>query len=205
MASSFSASRSVFTAHGVAADSLDLPCLAATGRGQWESGRVLRSRSLSRPWVYVAITGAEGRGQSEPLPGLSAAASSRSALAGDQAAGVRAVWPRLSRLWRACRRCGPSAPGRRRRQRFPGESQARLRPVQSRSALMSALHGKQHSAEGYCVGDVGEGRHARARARIDRPRHLQEARRCRADAGIAWAQLPARSPRGQIERLRDQR
>ena len=83
---------------------------------------------------------------------------------------------------------------------FPGFS-----PTETLHLEKPALHGKQHSAEGYCVGDVGEGRHARARARIDRPRHLQEARRCRADAGIAWAQLPARSPQGQVRRLRDQR
>ena len=70
-ASSSSASRSAVTAHGVATDSLDLPCLAATGRGSigiWKSPPLIDRFHVLR---YVAVTGAEGasRGRLRPAPG----------------------------------------------------------------------------------------------------------------------------------------
>jgi hypothetical protein len=55
-----SASRSAVTAHDVAVDSLDLPCLAGKQDGALGIWEALRSRSLSRP-ASVAVTGAEGR------------------------------------------------------------------------------------------------------------------------------------------------
>jgi hypothetical protein len=67
-ASSFSASRSAFTAHNVATDSLDLPAL----RQQDGANRNLeRSSALARFHVlgYVAVTGAEGRDRLRSAPG----------------------------------------------------------------------------------------------------------------------------------------
>ena len=66
-ASSFSASRSVVTARGVAADLLDLPCLAATGRGRLWNLEGSSARDRFHVLSYAAITGAEGVTRSSPI------------------------------------------------------------------------------------------------------------------------------------------
>ena len=71
LASSSSASRSAVTAHGVATDSLDLPCLAATGRGFSWILEGPSDRARIRVLVHVAITGPEGMSRDHlwPAPG----------------------------------------------------------------------------------------------------------------------------------------
>jgi hypothetical protein len=72
----------------------------------------------------------------EPLSGLPAAATAGQTLASDPPAGVRPIRPRLRPLRGTRHRCRPSAPDRRRWQRFAGQPQTVVCPLQSRLALM---------------------------------------------------------------------